>query len=96
MSSPVLTPTPSAPDDRDVVIAEIAKNAREVVRVYLSTYKGYRRIGLRVFAGRGTEAAPTRQGFAVTVAQARALITSLHDALAAAAEAWGDDGGEVS
>lgn len=92
MANTVMIPFSPNPDG-DVVIAEIAKNAREVVRVYLSTFKGYRRIGLRIFVGKGDAAVPTRQGFAVTVAHARELIAALEDALKAAEKAWGDDEG---
>lgn len=74
--------------DDDLVIATIPKNTREEIRVVLSEFKSYRRIGVRIWARTSEGAVPTRQGFAVSVERCPELIAALVAALEAAAVAW--------
>ena len=64
-----------------VIIAEIEKNGRELVRVTLEEFKGHRLASVRVWArdpDKGT--VPTRQGVALRVSLLPALLAALQDA----------------
>jgi len=66
----------------DVIIAEIEKNARDVLRVTLGQYRGYDIVGCRVWAQGDDGPVPTRAGFAIQPNKLDALIEALQMARA--------------
>lgn len=64
----------------DILIAEIPKNTREILRIALSEYKGSKLLHSRVWT-RGTEQSlPTKSGYAINVNMIAQLRQALDDA----------------
>ncbi len=66
----------------DTIVATIARNARESIRVSLTTYKGHRLVDIRTFAdpGGGVDPQPTRKGLTCKAALLPALAKAVADA----------------
>lgn len=63
------------------VVAEFAKNSREVVRVYLHEYEGHDLVGVRVFyRAEGGELRPGKAGLNLRVALLPALLAAIERA----------------
>jgi hypothetical protein len=63
---------------QDIAIGTIPKNSREELRIALRTFKGYRRIDIRVHADNGKgERVPTAKGVTVRPDAAHLLIDAL-------------------
>ncbi|OQP87569.1 hypothetical protein BTR14_03085 [Rhizobium rhizosphaerae] len=69
----------------DTIIATIAKNRRETVRVTLTKFEGHDLLGLRVwFTSNDSEERPGKAGLALRVSLIPNLIQALQDAQAEA------------
>jgi len=80
-----------------VIIAELAKNGSETVRVQLTEYSGHRLVDARVFTEyRATgEVGPTKRGLSMKVEQLDDLISALKKARDRAhALGWLDGGAD--
>ncbi len=70
---------PDAPDER--VVRDIRKNAREVARIQLRTFKGARLIDIRAHAQQPDgSTVPTPKGIALGVNSLREMIDALTEA----------------
>lgn len=64
-----------------MIIAEIAKNKREYLRIELAEFKGHHLLGMRVWAHPAEgEAIATRKGVTVAVAMLPEIIRALYQA----------------
>lgn len=61
-----------------MIIAEIPKNAREIIRVEVEEYKGHRFISCRVWAKNNEgESVPTRKGMSISLNHAEPVLMAL-------------------
>ncbi len=66
---------------RPRIVAEIPKNAREVIRVSLDEYRGYDLISVRVWANDPDRGAiPIKSGFAMRVDRLSDLVEAVKEA----------------
>jgi len=66
----------------DALVAEIAKNSRESVRVTLGEYEGHVFVGMRIWVpGREGGEVPTKQGVTLNPSKIPELIAALQRAL---------------
>lgn len=65
-----------------IIIAEIEKNSREVVRISIDEFKGHRLIDIRVFAAWGDDdiLKPTKKGVSLKIERLPDLIDALSQA----------------
>ncbi|MBP2159544.1 MULTISPECIES: transcriptional coactivator p15/PC4 family protein [Asticcacaulis] len=76
-----------------VMIGDVQKNSRELVRVSLTEFKGYKLVDVRIYAGADDDAKPTGKGISVKASTLPALIVLLQKAEAQARTMGLIDGG---
>ncbi len=68
------------PIEEDVIVGQIEKNKREVIRVTLSNFKGHDLVGLRIWFKAGDDFKPSSKGIALNVRVLPQLIGLMVDA----------------
>jgi len=76
--------TPDSKREQGQLVASIAKNSRESIRVSLDSYREHDYIDLRLYADNGVEQVPTRKGLTIRPDLLPTVIEALHKAEAAA------------